>query len=54
MNGYDGIAIVIDPGEEVEKIEKEIKARGLIISIGLSLITSFTLHPGYLSYTWAQ
>ena len=31
------IAIVIDPGEEVEKIVKEIKERGLIISFGLSL-----------------
>lgn len=48
------IAIVIDPGEEVEKIVKEIKERGLIISFGLSLLSSFTPCSAYLPYTWSQ
>ena len=47
------IAIVIDPGEEVEKIVIEIKERGLIISFGLSLLSSFTPCSAYLPYTWS-
>ena len=47
------IAIVIDPGEEVEKIVKEIKERGLIISFGLSLLSSFTPCSAYLPCTWS-
>lgn len=49
----DEIAIVIDPGEEVEKIVKEITKRGLTISYGLSVLSSFTPHSSYLPYTWS-
>ena len=52
--GNNEQAIVIDPGEEVEKIVKEIKERGLIISFELSLLSSFTLCSAYLPYTWSQ
>ena len=52
--GNNEQAIVIDPGEEVEKIVKEIKERGLIISFELSLLSSFTLCSAYLPYAWSQ